>query len=149
MIYPGCCSPFNLDCISHYILIISIQYPAFLIHLICKFTPAAFNLFLGECTWVQFPFLYKILFFVHNWFQVPQLRFFSCGSSYFSTSGYSRNTSMIFSNISSSCYSKSITNRRPIEFTSPLNIKKCLRHFNSPSPHSWGVRGFFFSHFPS
>ena len=25
-----------------------------------------------------------------------------------------------------------------------MNVKKCLRHFNSPAPHSWGVRGFFF-----
>ena len=137
MIYPGCCSPFNLDCISHYILIISIQYPTFLIHLICKFTPAAFNLFLSERTWVQFPFLYKILFFVHNWFQVPQLRFFSCGRSYFSITGYSRKTSMIFSNISSSCYSKSITNRRPIEFTSPLNIKNGDEIFQISPPLSF------------
>ena len=31
-----------------------------------------------------------------------------------------------------------------------LEIKKCLRHFNSPSPSFMrGIRGFFFCHFGS
>ena len=137
MIYPGCCSPFNLDCISHYILIISIQYPTFLIHLICKFTPAAFNLFNSESTWLKFTLLYKINLFLHKLFKFPKIIIFSCGRSYFSITGYSRKTSMIFSNISSSCYSKSITNRRPIEFTSPLNIKNGDEIFQISPPLSF------------